>query len=470
MMKYILLKRLHDFKGIRLFVACLLGLIGTYFSKDPGLFLLGAALLILFTYLFFNKTLPPILLFCFIFQWFFFQGQLLDALLKDQSITALDYISETRPEVIQLGFIGTFFFFAGIYLVVRKVRIVSLADFKSFFLSVRLTRLLKIYLLVYVVLFVFGKFIWLFPGLSQPLYAFTLFRWVVFFLLFNTIFFQNKFKGVLLLLIIVDSVLGFVSFFSHFKEVIYFSFVAYWIFFFRSSMMAQLSVIVIFGLTIYLGAYWTAMKEDYRYFLNQGSGAQTVRVSRSEAYSKLLQLAGRVEDKDLSRGFDDLVTRLSWIGAFDAVYNRVPRQIPHEEGALWWDGITRPFLPRIFFPDKLALTDSKELNHYSALDVDEKNTSVSLSMIAGSYVDFGKWGMHVPLFLFGLFCGWIYLTAVRWGRYTPIGFALTMPMILLLQISEQSINRIISSIVLYFLVLWFVQKFLLRPFTNYILK
>jgi uncharacterized protein (DUF2062 family) len=69
-------------------------------------------------------------------------------------------------------------------------------------------------------------------------------------------------------------------------------------------------------------------------------------------------------------------------------------------------GITRPFMPRLLFPDKKSLADSKELNKYSALGVDEKNTSISLSMVAGSYVDFGPRGMHFALLVFGLFCGW----------------------------------------------------------------
>ena len=192
-------------------------------------------------------------------------------------------------------------------------------------------------------------------------------------------------------------------------------------------------------------------------------------VSRGEAYSKLTELVSKVEPKDLDTGIEDLVTRLSWIGAFDAVYNYVPKVVRHTEGSLWMEGVTRPFLPRLLFPNKNTLADSKELNYYSGLHVDEKKTSISLSMVAGSYIDFGSYGMFIPIFLMGLFCGWIYRKVIRFGKYSVVGYALTMPMIYLMLINEQSINRICTSLVLYFLVVWFCSKFLLGPLLRFII-
>lgn len=464
------LNKSHDLKAPAILLACFLSIILAWISKDSILFLAGSVSFIFFLYIFFNKNLPPVILFSFFFQWLFLQGQLLDGLLKGESIVTLDYSSVTKIDVTVYGLIGTCLFFFGMYLAVRNVPILSLSGFNSFFYSLRLSRILRLYCFTYIVLFLAGKFVWYFPGLSQPLYTLTYFRWSLFFLLFCGVFVQDKFKGLLLLLITIDIAISFFSFFSHFKEVIYFSFLAYWIFFFRSSYIAKLLTIVIIGFTVYLGTLWSAVKSDYRNFLNQGTGKQTVFASREDAYIKLLQLTGNVKDRDISRGFDDLVDRLSIVGVFDAVYKKVPAKIPHEEGALWLEGITRPFLPRLLFPGKKVLEDSKELNKYSSLDIDEKNTSVSLSMMAGSYVDFGRWGMHIPLFLFGIFCGWVYMKAIKWGNHPVIGYALTMPMIYLLHINEESINRIVSSMILYLLVLWFLKTVLLSKFINFILK
>jgi hypothetical protein len=463
---FLTLSKSHDLKSRGFLLISLISLVGIYLSKDPLIFLLGVAIFIFFLYLLFNRNLPPVILFSFFFQWLFLQGQLLDGLFKDESIITLDYFSTTKVDVTLLGFIGIFCFFSAMYLVIRKTPIVSSETFYKFFWSLNLTRLLVIYSIVYVALFIVGSFVWYFPGLSQPLYILTQFRWSMFFLLFCAVFIQNRFKGVLFFMILFDFAISFVSFFSSFKEVIYFSFLAYWFFFFRSTGFAKLSTLVIVIVTIYFGALWTAVKKDYRDFLNQGSGVQVILTSRSDAYSKLLQLAGNVNEKGIKRGFDELIDRLSIVGVFDAVYQRVPTKIPHEEGKLWIEGVRRPFMPRLLFPEKEALGDSKELNYYSNLHIDEENTSVSLSMMAGSYVDFGKWGMHVPLFLFGLFCGWVHMKAIKWGGNPIVGYALTMPMIYLLHINEESINRILSAIVLYLLVLWFIKFFLLNRFLN----
>lgn len=470
MMKYAYLNKARDLGWSGIIVISLVGAIMTYMSKDPLVFFVGTAVFIFFLYLFFSKNLPPVLLFSFFFQWLFLQGQLLDGLFKGESIVTLDYFSNTKIDVTLLGFIGISSFFFAVFLFVRKTPVVSSVDFREFFWSVNLNRLLLIYVVIYLLLFTVGSFVWYFPGLSQPLYILTYFRWSIFFLLFCCVFVQNRFKSVLFLIILLDFAIGFVSFFSTFKEVIYFSFLGYWFFFFRSTGPDRILTIIIIVVTIYLGALWTTVKKDYRDFLNRGSGVQTVLASRSEAYSKLLELTGNVKKDDLSRGFDQLIDRLSIVGVFDAVYKKVPSKIPHEGGALWVEGVSRPFMPRLFFSDKKGLADSKELNYYSDLNIQEKTTSVSLSMVAGSYVDFGKWGMHVPLIFFGLFCGWVYMKAMKWGRHPIVGYALTMPMIYLLHINEESINRIISAMVLYLLVLWFIKNFLLQRFLNYILN
>jgi hypothetical protein len=365
--------------------------------------------------------------------------------------------------------VGTASYFLGIYLTTRRTPVISFADFRAFCLRINLRKLLWIYFIVYFLVFLTGNFIWLFPGLTQPLYIVALFRWSIFFILFITVFFQNRFKGVFFILILIDVVSGFFSFFSTFKEVIYFSFIAYWIFFFRGRRTSQAIAIGFVFLTLLLGVYWTAVKRDYRSFLNKGTGGQIVLASREEAYAKLMELITEVKSEDLELSSDQLLNRLSWIKAFDAVYKWVPAKVPHEGGNLWWNAVKRPFLPRLLFPEKTGLADSKELNYYSNLHVDEKNTSISLSMMAGSYVDFGKNGMHAALFLFGLFCGWVYSKAIQWGGHVVMGYALTMPMIYLLHVNEESINRMFAAMVLYLLGIWFVRRFLLGIFLRAIL-
>jgi hypothetical protein len=460
----------HEFAGWPLVFIMLFGLIPAFISEDTGLFLLGNGVLALFVYLFFARTFPPVLLMSAFFQWFFYHGKLLDAMFKGKSVVDLNYFSKTKEDIIILGLIGTTSFFLGMYIFVRKTPILTFGEIKSFCLRIRIRRLFQIYVAVYVLLLVAGNVIWLLPGLRQPLYILTLFRWSLFFLLFMTVFFQQKFKAPLFAVILLDMGLSFFSFFSHFKEVIFFSFLAFWIFVFRVSLAGKIFTLFLVVGTFYLGMYWTVVKQEYRQYLNKGTGAPAVLISRSEAYDKLLQLVADVNGSDLNTGYDELIERLSWIGAFDAVYKHVPAKIHHEDGNLWLAGVTRPFMPRLLFPEKKDIADSKELNYYSGLGVDEKNTSISLSAMAGSYIDFGARGMHLILLLFGVFCGWIYTKAVVWSRHPVIGYAMTMPMIYLMQFNEQSINRMVSAMVLYFIGMWFVQRFFLDEFLAIVLN
>jgi hypothetical protein len=440
-----------------------------FFSHDPVVYFFGVFIFIAMFALLLNTRVPPILLFSFVFEWFFNQGQLFEAITNGVAVKDLPEYKDNVDVTILLGLIGTAVFFLGMFVTARRARVLTYSEIQEFFKRINLNNLIKVYLGSFVLLLVFGGSIWKIPGLAQPFFMLTYFRWSIFFLLFCTISFQGRLRGVLLILILADFFLGFLAFFANFKEVIYFSFISYWIFYFRSSRNARFLLALTFIFMIYVGSLWSYVKQDYRAFLNGGTGSQIVRVGKGEALNKFIDLSSKVTSKELNDGFDQLLLRLSWISAFNRVYNHVPSAIPHEEGALWLQGLTRPFTPRVLFPNKKVLSDSKELNYYSGLTVDEENTSISLSMVAGSYVDFGSKGMHVALFLFGLFCGFIFRKAVEWGKYTMIGYSLTMPMIYLVLINEQSISRTVSAVVLYLVVLWFIKRFLLDTFIRFIM-
>jgi len=440
-----------------------------FFSHDVNVYFFGVFIFITMFFLLLNTRVPPILLFTFVFEWFFNQGQLFEAIFNGVSVKDLPEYTDTIDRVILLGLIGTAVFFLGMFLVARKAPVLTFHEIEAFFRKINLNNLLKFYIGSYILLLLSGTWIWRIPGLAQPFFMLTYFRWSVFFLLFCTVFFQGRLKGVLLILILSDFFLGFLAFFANFKDIIYFSVISYWMFYFRSSRLARLVLFATFLFMIYVGSIWSYVKQDYRQFLSGGNGAQVVRVGKSEALDKFIDLVADVGEKELSEGFDQLLLRLSWIGAFNHVYNHVPAVIPHQDGALWAEGIARPFTPRVLFPDKKVLADSEELNYYSGLKVDVERTSISLPMVAGSYIDFGEWGMHIALFIFGLFCGYVFKKAVEWGKHPMIGYALALPMIYVVLINEQSINRTISSVVLYLAVVWFTKKFLLNLFINYIM-
>ena len=81
-----------------------------------------------------------------------------------------------------------------------------------------------------------------------------------------------------------------------------------------------------------------------------------------------------------------MVRRLSYVEYFfGAVLDYVPRIVPHEDGALWWDAISRPFMPRFFFTDKAIIDDFERTNKYTGFAVSGANegTSISIGYMGG---------------------------------------------------------------------------------------
>jgi hypothetical protein len=184
---------------------------------------------------------------------------------------------------------------------------------------------------------------------------------------------------------------------------------------------------IIFGLTVALltlivGLYWTAIKVDYRRFVSGGERTQTVVVGYGEALQKIVELVEQIESTQLEKAADDLAQRFAEIDMFSAVVAYVPSVRDHERGKLWFDAISRPFMPRIFFPDKAAINESMLTNYYTGLQMagSAEGTQVSMGYIADSYIDFGEFGMMGAIFLFGCFIGYSH----RWLVNHPAGIGL----------------------------------------------
>jgi hypothetical protein len=184
---------------------------------------------------------------------------------------------------------------------------------------------------------------------------------------------------------------------------------------------------VLIGLTI----VWTAIKDEYRDFLNQGTEQQVVTAPIPERIAKLEELFGKVDAKTISAGLNDMILRVSYVNYFALCMKNVPAAMPHEHGKIWLDAIERPFMPRLFFPDKAILDDSVETEYYTGYAVagTEQGTSISIGYMGESYVDFGRFGMFVPIFLLGLLFGGIYRYFIHY-KHRAMGLAVATPLIL----------------------------------------
>src|SRR4029079_651305 len=134
---------------------------------------------------------------------------------------------------------------------------------------------------------------------------------------------------------------------------------------------------------------WTAIKTDYRLFVAGGQYQQTVTMGKTEGIAKLIEMASKLNGEDMSNAAASLVSRIAYVDFFAAVLKRVPRVLPYEEGALWWDAVRRPFTARLFFPEKTIIDDSERTRRYTGVWVARsgEGSSISIGYMGESYID-----------------------------------------------------------------------------------
>jgi hypothetical protein len=195
--------------------------------------------------------------------------------------------------------------------------------------------------------------------------------------------------------------------------------------------------------------------------VSAGTGGQVVAVDYGTAMAKLAELVGALDDEALTQASKALVRRLSYVEYFAATIDYVPSIMPHENGAIMWDAISRPFMPRILFSDKSIIDDTKRTNFYTGgIAGLYTDTSISLGWIAEMYIDFGKFLMMGVIFLIGYFYGRIY----RWclngsGAKGLLGFAFVTAVLVPAYALESSFTKTFGGVVVSLLIVWLIVKF-----------
>ncbi len=177
---------------------------------------------------------------------------------------------------------------------------------------------------------------------------------------------------------------------------------------------------------ILLGIVWSAIKGEYRDFLNQGTGSQQVLVPLDERAEKLVSEGNAFSEEQFDEGLQAMLLRISYVQYFAMALESVPSNLPFEDGELWFGAIKHVVMPRLLFPDKPILDDSEMTQKYLGIAVAglDKGTSIGMGYMAESYIDFGPIGMFVPIFLLGLFYGSIYRFFIARRSNRILGFAL----------------------------------------------
>jgi hypothetical protein len=327
-------------------------------------------------------------------------------------------------------------------------------------------RVAKVYAWAVALSLVVGFAAYLVPGLTQLALALAGAKWAAYFILAYVCFLKTSRIGLLVAAFVVEFALGFGGYFADFRLVFFVTLLAL----VSAGLKLTFKRSVVIGgiglLLLAISLAWTAVKIEYRAYLNDGTRSQVIVRSYDERVEKLVELLTALRAEDFERAVDDLVERIAYVDFFGGALAWVPEMVEHTEGEIWTGAVLHVLTPRLLFPDKPPLpNDSENTALYTGMWVsgDESGTSVSLGYAAESYIDFGVPLMFLPI----LALGWL------WGKlFRIIGFArsgsfifnqgLALSVLLGAVHFESNIVKLIGGVLTAFAVAWVIQRFFSR--------
>lgn len=434
--------------------------------------LLACAVLIAGTFLLWRPGEAQILLFLFCFQWLQPTVAVFYANLRGMTLVEFMHDFPGIEFATTLVLLGLFFLALGIRLGAGRQLALQIVRFQDTIRRIPPTRWLWMHLVTLAVSSAALLLALAVPGLSQPLLALANFKWATFLIFTIATFARSDGPRVIWLAIFcIEFAMSLGGYFSSFKSVFLFTLIAMTAISVRLKAKQVVGGTITAAVMLTVGLYWTAIKGDYRQFVGGGSNQQVVAISQGQAVLKMVELVGEVTSDQLPQSVGRLVHRFSEIDVFSAVTVYVPSVVPHEWGTLWLDAISRPFMPRILFPNKAVIDESELTNRYSGVEYagTEQGTQVAMGYMADSYIDFGEFGMMGIILLFGYFVGATY----RWLANHAAGSGLLgagLASATFIQLASIGISsaKLVSGIVVSLLVAGLVLNFVVPRYLRWL--
>ncbi|RXJ46054.1 hypothetical protein [Gelidibacter gilvus] len=167
------------------------------------------------------------------------------------------------------------------------------------------------------------------------------------------------------------------------------------------------------------------------------------------------------ELEDLNDGVDSNV-RLNQGWIISAVMDNIPNNQEYLDGATISDAVFASILPRVLNPSKTQAGGRENFRVFTGLEILE--ASMGISIVGEAYGNFAHFGGIIFMIVWGFFLGKIWLYFWRKIRYNII-FIAFIPLIFLQVIKAETelvvvLNHLIKSMIVVFLFLWFVKKYL----------
>lgn len=438
----------------------------SFASANALLTFFSLAIIPLIISILWRKGEPPIFVFTIMFQWLQASTKIFHANFQGLRIEKFQDFEGTEA-AIWLSLTALVFLALGIRLVLSFVPLISRKQIEDELKPIDINRLFFVYLGVFVLTFMLDRFKFVIPQLSQIIVSVVLIKWTVFFILGIKILLEGAHVKYIVTIFAFEIVAGFTGYFSSFKEVFFYFFVTYLTVNHRIESRTAIPLSFAVALLLGLAVFWSAVKDQYRSYVRAGQTGQVINVTTEQQFEKLAELAQGFTSKHFELGFDALLKRVAYVDFFGATIDYVPKYVPHEDGEVWMGALRHIFMPRLFFPDKPILpSDSEHTMKYTGLllATGAQGTSISIGYIGDSYIDFGRIGMFIPIFLLGILWGAIYAAFIAKSRYKSVGMGFAIIVLMPLYQLEMASVKMLGSVVMAFLVMFTLMRLFEKPF------
>jgi hypothetical protein len=321
---------------------------------------------------------------------------------------------------------------------------------------------LKIYMFIWVVTTSAQASAYIVPSLSQPLLAVGNMKWAGYMLFTITTFASpNANRMLWAAAFAIELLLSFGGYFADFKLVFIYTVLALGASRARLSASRVVVAVAIMSVMLMLGVVWSAIKVEYRSFIDNPN-AQAAKVETGERWAKLAELITELDEEKLANGARDMVMRVSYVDFFGSVIDLVPKYLPHEGGALWFDAVSRPLMPRLLFPNKEIIDDSELTRKFTGRSIagSDAGTSISIGYMGETYIDFGPFGMMLALLSFGSLLGGYY----KWMIYSQnannlFGACIVSPVLMTVVALESALSKMVGGFTVNALVGWLIVRY-----------
>ncbi|MCW5905681.1 MAG: hypothetical protein KIT64_08815 [Chitinophagaceae bacterium] len=310
----------------------------------------------------------------------------------------VDYNTEHAVKAFIVALIGILVLWLVIVKLVYKNVVITKEIFEIHVAQLNPKKVLIVYLFLYFIANIAGTFAD--SGvLRQVFINIQLLKWMGFVLLGYVSIRSKVYRLYFFIAFSLEFVGGFFSFFSSFKMVFFYTAIILMTYVRNISLKTVVQFFTIGTFLFIIIVYWTAIKGEYRAFLNQGTKTQTVQVSQSDAFNKLNELASSVSTTVFNETLGDLYYRLQYVFHLSKAMDIVPSEVPYQNGSVWGENIKFVLVPRFLDPDKGTIDASLKTSKFTGIEFAgvDKGTSISLGYFGDCYVDFGIPGMFAVL-------------------------------------------------------------------------